>query len=618
MDKWCKCVYIKTRHNTCIGNHKLVSFSFSMASSMCLLACPILGYKSSMAPSSGLNISKPLCVSQSSSTAVTTADPVVVRRSANYDPTLWSFDHIQSLSSNYTGDDYMARADALKDTVKMVIRRQVGNVSNTLELIDDLQRLGIAYHFENEISDVLAMIYASYFETQAKWNSMSLNLKALGFRILRQHGYQVSQEVLINFKDQIQNAKPEVMEDMVSVLNLYEASYLCFEDESILDEARDLTTEYLKENMGNINEGVGSLVSHALEFPLHWRVPRVEAKWYIDIYEKRIGSNPILTELAKLDFDMSQAIHLEDLKHSSRWWKNTRWDEKLSFARDRLVEHFMWSLGFSYQPQSSLERRILTMVNSLITTIDDVYDVYGTLDELERFTDIIDRWDVNEIKDLPDYMRICFLGFYNTVNEISYNILTETGFFALPYLKKAWADYIKTYMVEARWYHSGYKPTLQEYLENAYISIGGPIILKNVICLRSFSSNEEMMQCVESAGDIIRYSSMIFRLANDLGTSSEEIARGDTPKSIQCYMHDNGATEEEARMYIKGLILETWKKLNKERARGYSQFSKEFIECATNIPRMTQFMYNDGDGHGHPYITESHVLALLFNPIQGV
>ncbi|KAI3755025.1 hypothetical protein L1987_54818 [Smallanthus sonchifolius] len=547
--------------------------------------------------------------------AITSVEPVV-RRSANYDPTLWSFDHIQSLTSTYTGEGYVARADALKETVKMMVRRQGGNLSKTLELIDDLQRLGIVYHFEEEIRDVLEMIYQQHYESDAKWDGMDLNLKALGFRLLRQHGYQVPQEIISNFNEGIQNLKPNVMEDMVVVLNLYEASYHAFEDESILDEARELTTNYLKENLGKMSGSMSSLVSHALEFPLHWRVPRVEAKWYIEVYEQRNGSNRVLIELAKLDFDMSQAIHLEDLKHTSRWWKNTKWDEKLSFARDRLVEHFMWSLGFSYQPEFSLGRRILTMVNSMITSIDDVYDVYGTLEELEQFTDVIDRWDVDAIKDLPDYMKICFLGFYNTINEISYNILTDTGLLALPYLKKGWADYIKTYMVEARWYHGGHKPTLKEYLDNAYVSIGGPIILAHVNCLTTFSSTEEMLRAMERAENIIRYSSLIFRLANDLGTSSEEIARGDIPKSIQCYMNDSGATEEEARMYIKGLILETWKKLNKERVCGYSEFSKEFLECATNVPRMTQFMYNDGDGHGHPYITESHVLSLLFNPIQ--
>ena len=37
------------------------------------------------------------------------------------------------------------------------------------------------------------MIYYNYYKTHNKWNSMDLNVKALGFRLLRQHGYQVPQ-----------------------------------------------------------------------------------------------------------------------------------------------------------------------------------------------------------------------------------------------------------------------------------------------------------------------------------------------------------------------------------------------------------------------------------------
>lgn len=578
----------------------------------------ILHYKRSIITSTGFEICKPVYSLQSKKTslAFTAVEPPVVRRSANYDQTLWSFDHIQSLCSNYTGEEYVRRADSLKESVKKMILYEAGDVLSTLELVDDLQRLGISYLFEDEISHVLKMIYYNHFEAHHKWDAMDLNLKALGFRLLRQNGYQIPQEIFSNFKDKTQNLK---LKDMVGVLNLYEASYHSFDDESILDDVRDFATEYLKRNLCNINGEISTLVSHALETPLHWRVPREEAKWYIQLYEQRSSDmNPALIDLAKLDFNMVQAIHLEDLKHSSRWWRNTRWDEKLSFSRDRLVEHFMWALGFGYLPQFSLGRRTLTMVNSMITAIDDIYDLYGTLDELERFTQVIDRWDVNEIKELPDYMKICFLGFYNTINEMAYDIVTDTGFFVLPYLKKAWAELCKSYLVEARWHHSGHTPTLEEYLENAYVSIAGYVILMHVNCLTSFTSIEEMSQRMERAKSIVRYSSLIFRLANDLGTSSEEIARGDTSKSIQCYMHESGATEDEARMYIKSLIIEMWKKLNKERASADSQIPQEFIDCAINIPRMALFMYKEGDGHGHPDITESHVLSLLFNPIQGI
>ena len=94
--------------------------------------------------------------------------------------------------------------------------------------------------------------------------------------------------------------------------------------------------------------------------------------------------------------------------------------------------------------------------------------------------------------------------------------------------------------------------------------------------------------------------------------------RGDTLKSIQLYMHETGATEQEARSYIKSLIDKTWKKLNKERAIVNSESSREFIDYATNLARMAQFMYGEGDKDFRLDVIKSHVLSLLFTPIQGI
>ena len=63
----------------------------------------------------------------------------------------------------------------------------------------------------------------------------------------------------------------------------------------------------------------------------------------------------------------------------------------MSFARDRLVENYIWTVGTNFDPDLGNLRRVLTKVNSLITTIDEVSDVYGTLEELELFTEAIDR-----------------------------------------------------------------------------------------------------------------------------------------------------------------------------------------------------------------------------------
>nr|QYL01202.1 terpene synthase 12 [Stevia rebaudiana] len=576
--------------------------------------CSLLFCKKTHVVNSPFNVCKPVNSSQPKSIVV---EPLVRRRSANYQSSVWSYEHVQSLSIKYSGKDYAARADRLKEVVKTMIQKSsvVEYPLSSLKLVDDLKRLGIAYHFKEEIRDILEMLF---YQTRDKWYTMDLNLRSLGFRLLRQHGYLVPQDIFGNFKERIENLNPCQHEDMIAILNLYEASYHSFEDERILDEARDLTKKYLKENLDGINGSIASLVSHALEVPLHWRVPRVEARWFIEVYEKRSDANPTLIELAKLDFNMVQAIHVKDLKHASRWWRNISWDEKLTFARDRLVECFLWTVGYSYVPRFSLGRKDITKVNAMITTIDDVFDVYGTLDELEQFTDVISRWDINEVEELPDYMKICFLGLYNTINEIAYNTLINTRILVLPYLKKAWADLCKSYLQEARWYHNGHTPTLTDYLNNACITIGTPLTFMHIMISTSINSTQEIQQWHEESENIVHYTALIVRLADDLATSSDEMERGDIPKSIQCYMHENDATEDEARRYIKDLIMNTWKKLNEERANAKSTFQQEFIDYAMDIVRMAQFMYSKGDGHGHPNVTKSHVLSLLFNPIQGI
>nr|QYL01201.1 terpene synthase 11 [Stevia rebaudiana] len=545
---------------------------------------------------------------------------ITTRRSANYAPSLWSYDFIQSLSSKYTGEKYESRSRTLKAVVTRMICKEnemMENPLSILNLIDDLQRLGISYHFVSEISKALEKVYFNYYKNHEEWSKMDLNLKSLGFRLLRQHGYHIPQEIFNDNIDENGVVKGHLHEGIVSMLNLYEACYHSVEDESILDNARIFTEKYLKQAIQNdIDDKYNaSLINRALVFPLHWMPPRVEAKWFIDVYEKRngINNNPMVLELAKLDFNMVQAVHQEDLKNASRWWKDSRWDE-FDFARDRLLENFMWTIAENYLPH--FKGRIdLTKVNAMITTIDDVYDVYGTLQELEQFTDNVNSWDVDKIKELPNYMKICFFALNNAINEMSYDVLANDGVFVLPYLKKAWQDLCNAYIIEARWFNSGYTPTLKEFFDNAYMSIGILPIIKHAYILSLASVSEDTLKQIERAENMIRYSCLIVRLTNDMGTSSDELERGDVPKSIQCHMHESGATEVEAREHIKKVIMETWKKLNKERLAVGSEFPREFIECVTNLPRMGHFMYTDGDKHGKPDMFKPYALSLFVHPI---
>ncbi|CAI9770019.1 unnamed protein product [Fraxinus pennsylvanica] len=361
-------------------------------------------------------------------------DQTVIRRSGNYRPPMWEFDYIQTLNSEYAGDSYVARALELKMQVKMMLDEAVEPLEQ-LELIDNLQRLGISYHFEDEIKQMLTIInkkYSKNHEPEIK----DLYATALEFRLLRQHGFTVSQEVFNCFKNDKGDFNPILRNDTKGLLQLYEASFLSTEGETTLDIAREFTMKHLKDQP-SVDRDSALLVHHALELPLHWTIPRAEAWWFINVYGERSDMNPILLEFSNLNFNIVQTTYQQELKNVSRWWKRTGLAEKLPFVRDRLVECFFWNIGILFEPQYGLFRTVSTKVFVLITIIDDVYDVYGTLEELELFTDAVERWDVNAIEQLPEYMQICYLALYNFVNEQAYDILKEKGLVIIPYLRKA-------------------------------------------------------------------------------------------------------------------------------------------------------------------------------------
>nr|CAD1822478.1 unnamed protein product [Ananas comosus var. bracteatus] len=231
-----------------------------------------------------------------------------------------------------------------------MINEETVVVDDKLGLIDALQQLGIAYHFEEEIKHALDSIFSKLDDIRMETKDNAYII-ALLFRLLRGQGFIVSQ-----------------------------------------DSSDD-------------NYKLRDYVANALEQPLEWRMEKLHTRWFIDAYEKEEKMRPLLLELAKLDFNVVQNTYKRELKEVSRWWSNLGLWEKLPFSRDRLAENYLLSVGCAFEPKHSTFRLAQTKANSLVTVIDDVYDIYGSLDELELFTEAVDRWDALNVKQLPEYMR---------------------------------------------------------------------------------------------------------------------------------------------------------------------------------------------------------------------
>ncbi|CAN7102179.1 unnamed protein product [Brassica rapa subsp. narinosa] len=563
-----------------------------------------------------------VCKSMTKTTPENVSADVLSRRSGNYKPSPWDHRYLLSINNEHAKEEKVIARDLLKEKVRKMLDVETKSRLEQLELIDELQKLGVSYHFEVEINDILMDFHHQNGRSILKCvKEEDLHATALECRLLRQHGFDVSEDIFDVIIDKIESETFK-SDDINSIISLYEASYLSTKSDIKLREViRPFATEQIRKFVDGetCNLEVREKAIHALEMPYHWRMRRLETRWYIDAYEKKHDTNLVLIEFAKIDFNIVQIAHQEDLKYASSWWKETCLVNHLPFVRDRIVENYFVAVGIIYEPQFGNARRIISIVNALVTTIDDIYDIYGTLEELEIFTAMVDNWDVNRLDELPEYMRLCFLILYNEVNSIGCDILKDKHINVIPFLKKSWADLCKTYLVEAKWYKKGYKPTVKEYIQNAWISISGQTILIHFYCGFSDQISVQILETLaQHRQDIVRCSATILRLANDLATSPDELARGDVLKSVQCYMHETGATEEEAQAHVQQMICDTWEEMNYEaKMAGTSSLPRGFVEAAMNVARMAQCIYQYGDGHGCPEEgkTVERFMYLVVNPV---
>ncbi|XVE98492.1 hypothetical protein REPUB_Repub03eG0111300 [Reevesia pubescens] len=534
---------------------------------------------------------------------------VTQRQSDGYPPTVWDPELINSFSSPYTYESHGTRLEELKRAAKLLFT-SLNQTEQKLDLINTMQRLGIAKHFAKEIKEVLAHVNTK--------TTSDLYTVALAFRLLRENDFSINVDVFNKFMDSDGKFKDSLREDAVGLLSLYEASYLGLHGEDVLEEANKFSSKNLKSLMDKyLDKDLAEQVKESLQVPLYWRLPRMEARNFINIYERDSKRNLVLLELATLDFNLLQSVYLKELKELAEWWKGLNIKEKLPFARDRMVECYFWAVGSVPEPQFYKCRRNITKFGSLATVIDDVYDVYGSLDELDAYTNAVNRWDVKAMEELPEYMKVCYLAMYNHVNEMVEDASKDHGFDILPYIKDQWVCHTRSMQVEARWYYGGYIPTLDEYLKNGCISIGIPVGLTyaffGVLAEDSKSQHNFPLQLSDS--ELFYLPSLIVRLLDDVNTSKLEMEKEKTTNSIQCYMIQEEVSQEEARDHMKSLISDSLKKLNKCIADNHS-LPTAFANAALSMTRCVQLMYQFGDWFAiQTKANKDCVTSSLFNPI---
>ncbi|KAL9441455.1 hypothetical protein AB3S75_020029 [Citrus x aurantiifolia] len=549
------------------------------------------------------------------STPVPTAVEESVRPIAGFSPTVWG-NHFLKSASDFKAIDATTQEqyEALKQEVRMMVTATPDKIADKLHLIDAVQRLGVAYHFQKEIEDELEKIL-DHLDNDSIGDDDFYTL-SVSFRLLRQQGVKISCDVFEKFKNNEGKFKASMIDDVQVMLSLYEAAHLAINGEDILDEAIVFTTTHLKSIVSHASPNLAEQINHALKLPLRKALPRLEARYFLDVCSRGDMHDKSLLKFAKLDFNLLQAAHQKEVSDMTRWWIDLDFSSKLPYARDRIVELYFWILmGAYHEPKYAFGRIFMSKLISMISILDDTFDAYGTYDELKLFVEAVKRWDIGAIDTLPEYMKFIYKSLLGVYDEAEESLAKEgRSSYGVKYVKQTMEESIMMYFSEAKWLHEGFLPKIEEY-EGVALGSSGVLTLATASFVDMGDiATKEAFEWLIKKPKIVVAAQTIGRLMDDIASHEFEQKRGHIPSAVECYMKQHGVSEEEAKKALRIQVDNAWKDINEE-LLSPTAVSLPLLERILNLARVCHFMYEDGDRYTQPLLMKDQVALVLKDPV---
>ncbi|KAL8140814.1 hypothetical protein V2J09_006835 [Rumex salicifolius] len=526
----------------------------------------------------------------------------VKRPIADFHPCVWGDSFL-----NFTANDQefitkrKEEIESLKSDVRNKLLVTADMPLENLKLIDAIERLGVAYHFEKEIEESLKKTYHATKECVIPNNHLDLCSTSVKFRILRQHGYHVSCDIFLTFMDKHGNFLDSLKRDVEGLLSLYDAAYLSGHGEEILDKALAFTTAHLKAIASDpsCRHPLAPQIARALVYPNHKGVILIESRHYISFYEKDPSHMSSLLRLSKLEFNLRQSFHKEELQQLTIWWRSFDFPSTFPFIRDRVVEAYLNGVGVFHDPKFSVARVVYTKAFLLLTILDDIYDSYGTIEELEAFTQAIDKWDKSCIGELPDYMKLFYEIQYDTYKEFEDEVAKLGIINYVPFAVKEVITLSKAYLQEARWCKMKYVPNFDQYFDNA-IKSSATTLMVVVSLLFNYVEESAAVKTFESVSANAkpqRATCIIGRFMDDLVDYEWDKHRDHVAGGVDCYIKQHGASEEEAFAAINLLVENAWKDINEEIINPTTHVAKPLLPYIYNFCRIMDYVYKNENGY---------------------
>ncbi|MCD7466152.1 hypothetical protein HAX54_002580 [Datura stramonium] len=429
-------------------------------------------------------------------------------------------------------------------------------------MIDNIQRMGLAKHFEKEIEQILDQIYNNYqinlqnnnnnnnSEEETSYLPEKLFKDSLAFRLLRMQGYKINQGSFCWFvhqpqiKDYIAKNKKHFTYVMY---NVYRATDLMFNGESEMEEARSFSRDFLLNNNNYLSlfPALQKVIEHELNVPWFARLEHLDHRLWIELnqslplfvgksqfYWLSYMQNDKLTQLAVQNYEYRQSIYRKELEDLKRWSKEKGLVD-IGFGREKTTYSYFASAASSSNllPYETFLRLIVAKCSIVITVADDFYDEEASLSELQILTEAIQRWDA---KNLDGPSKIIFEA-----------------------LDDLWKETFHSWMMESLWSRSSNLPSMDKYLEVGMLSIGAHILVLHAASLGCPTLPSEMLGPINGQYEnITKLLMATTRLLNDIQSYQKEREVGKMNYTLLHFNENPSGQIEDSIDFVKEILRE--------------------------------------------------------------
>ncbi|CAO2176077.1 unnamed protein product [Urochloa humidicola] len=495
------------------------------------------------------------------------------------------------------------KARAKKDEVRRILQDAASkDLALKLDLVDVLQRLGVDYHFYEEIDELLHSVY--YDDKDGC--SDDLYVTSLRFYLLRKHGYAVSSDVFEKFKDEQGNISSD---DVNTLIMLYDAAHMRTRGEYILNNIISFNKCRLISLLKtNLDPTLDEEVQVTLETTRFRRVQRVEARRFISVYEKNAMRDTAILEFARLDYNIVQVVYCKELKELSIWWKDLRSKVDLSFSRHRLVEMYFWMTIIVFEPFYSYSRIMLTKLILYMTLLDDIYDNYMSTEESNIFTIALERWDEKAAEHIPAYLREFYNSVLRTVDDIVVELEKQNNRHA-ELTREMVLDTAKCYHAEVKWRDERYVPAnVDEHLELSMESIAAMQTLVLTFISMGDVTTREAIDWARRYPKMVKGITVIARILNDIMSHEREQASDHMASTVQTCMTQYGVTVEEAIEKLRVIVEEAWMDVVEDFLD--QKYPMELLKKGISTGQSIDFIYKREDSFTLPYNLKDTLTSL--------